>query len=137
MSTTKTLFRIQDEYNQGVYRSDNAIDIYSIMNWQKDGVDRHPLPDEDSLFVKNAALKGFEGYNFSMKMKSYNYAFDSIKSLRSWFYNDSVLDKLDDNGFMIFVYEVDEADIIEGNSQVAFIHERAKEIRTQSLTSLI
>jgi hypothetical protein len=101
------VYRIEDTYGKGMYRSNKSIDID-----QDDA--RHPTPFDDSL-LSDLVINIIGVY------QNYIHGFKSIEQLRNWLYYDTWLVNLHEAGFVLKVYEVEEANVLIGHTQVVFL----------------
>jgi len=119
MNTTRLVYRLENASNQrGVYTGGG----YGVINewlYEKTGSKncaKHPTPSEDSLLTKNcneANIAPFGGF--------WRFGFKSMAQLRAWFFDDTILDMLANEGIVFTVYEVtDEKEFIDGNAQIVF-----------------
>lgn len=71
---------------------------------------KHPPPNKDSLLMSN----GLTAENVT----GYLFAFTNWEQFRAWFYDDSVILACLDQGFKVYVLEVEDA--IIGNAQCVY-----------------
>lgn len=105
----------------------------SLIENTYDAIDRHPTPGADSLFADDYRRKLGPLDNAS----DLRWAFESLRSLRRWFYNDQWIRNIDEAGGVLCTYEVDPASTVIGRTQVAFDHTTAKLITKEPLINIL
>lgn len=120
-SRRELCFRVENADGVGMYRSDNRIGR-AMQDPQ-----RHPLPDEDAM-LRHAWSVLQETHQSHMFL----FGFSSIPQLRSWIYDERVVDSLGEAGFMLAVYSCEEYYL--GDTQMIFRRETAELVGRTQLT---
>lgn len=123
------IYRIEDMNGGGIYRGDNN-EKNPLGMWSSE---RHPAPHNDSLLVENIAFHrsreaDYEGWSTCgwIEVNEYRFGFSSTDQLRSWVYDDKWLWQMQQNGFRLAVYEVEDA--IVGHTQAIFIRNSSMQV---------
>lgn len=140
MPKKSTVYRIEDADGDGVYRG--AVSLYNYPQFNEFSQDRrHPVPREDSKLMNALPKTAKEPDEFSRDLmtirrkwiESFIFGFSSLGQLRAWFYDDTVLEWLHDNGFKLVAYE---GVAYHGNAQ-SIIRKKSKKINEYSLMNLL
>lgn len=92
---------------------------------------KHPLPNNDSLYLKNRREKGFDHVPYD-----HNFGFESLKQLKAWIYNNEMVQILIEMNFELLEIEIEEKFVILGNTQLSFESDKGKVLNKINLESL-
>lgn len=113
------IFRIETAEGKGMYRGPDW-DGVNESSWDSS---KHPMPHQDSKLVdENGDLFYRFGGEYRFFASNFIFGFSSIDQLRRWLYNDSWLNALDDEGFMLSIYE---GDVRHGHTQAVINRDSA------------
>lgn len=121
------LLRIENQAGEGVYRTFyKGKSVWELIS--NFFVDPHlnPLPQKESRL-------DFDPWYDNHKI----FGFISFDQLKNWFYNDYWLLKLEDYGFILSVYEVNNKNVKYDISQAVFIKKDAKLLRQVKLSDFV
>lgn len=111
----KTAYRIEYPDGKGMYHCVNGEWVASkIMGNDKY---RHPLPEDDSKLCEERDFRNI------LCLTPYKFAFESVKQLRNWIYQDDWLQSLHNCGMLISEYTCQDEDVLVGNTQAIFKNE--------------
>lgn len=107
-----TIFRIETGDGSGMYRGPDWDGEFETGA----ATDKHPCPHNDSKLVdENKELFYSIGDNeWRFDASEFIFGFSSVDQLRRWLYNDSWLESLDKEGFVLSIYE---GDVRHGHTQ--------------------
>lgn len=130
------ILRIEDVNGGGLYRGENRDNNPLVLDDGElfFGSDKHPIPWDDSRLMASYELadqrskyESADGVS-SCYLHDYHYGFSSPEQMRSWIYKDQWLKDMGPNGFRLAVFEMDERDVLLGNTQACFLRENAKTV---------
>lgn len=127
------VYRIEWPEGGGFYNGRSYSFAMSLIDDTGDDIDRHPAPSADSLFAADYRRKLGPLDNAS----DLRWAFQSLRSLRRWFYNDQWIRNIDEAGGLLCTYEVNPDTTIVGRTQVAFDSKAAKLITKEPLINIL
>jgi hypothetical protein len=138
----KQFYRLQNQFHEGPYRHQEANRILKSHWGDDEWVGRtHPSPYDDSLLCERVLASGRDGYWDGdgsympwIHYHVFHYGFDSVKQFFRWFYDAYMLIELDEIGFKLYVYEVNEMYI--GNTQAIIPSREFVEIKHQPKDAL-
>lgn len=126
----QSVYRIEHEdsgigfYNHGPVQSEE-------MGRQLFDEMRHPMAFADSKLCRDADANEHE------LLLVWRYGFASIAQLRMWVYDDSWLEALHEDGFILREYRCEPDACLIGSTQVMFDKEVATEVAEHSLIDLV
>lgn len=126
------VYRIEWPAGGGFYNGRSYEFAMALIDDEQDN-QRHPAPRADSLFAEDYRHKIGQMDNAS----DLRWAFESLRSLRRWFYNDQWIRNINGAGGLLCTYEVDPATTIIGRTQVAFDSKTAKLITKEPLANVL
>jgi hypothetical protein len=100
----------------GEFREFRAENLYSD--------NRHPNPQDDSLLFSSAKHLFHMEWPVRWKGGEYVFGFRDYAQMRSWIYQDAILDALHNEGFKVYTLA---GDVIYGNAQ-AVIHDATSQV---------
>lgn len=115
----KTVYRIEDDFGTGMYIAGASAGSEMQECCTDNSSMRHPLPKDDSAFVKSFTEK-YGTFCFDKEISKYKFGFCSKEQLLSWIYKEEWLVSLHNDGFTLSVYSCADDNIIEGSTQCAF-----------------
>ena len=128
------VYRIEWPDGSGYYTG-SKFDLEQLPGSQEDeATARHPLPPGDSQWMDNYHRIGWQRRADTRDLR---WAFESLRSLRRWFYNDQWVRNIDAAGGLLCTYEVDADTTIVGRTQVAFDQTSAKLITKEPLINIL
>jgi hypothetical protein len=123
------IFRIETDEGKGPYQRGWCMRTIAECR-------RHPVPQDDS------GLADF--WKHCGDKDSMFFGFGTTAQMRAWFYQDSWLKTLHEEGYQLSTYEIDDEPDVHGyvhacigNTQAVFRRDRAKLIDTAQLIDLI
>lgn len=106
-------------YQDGVYRQ--------WLGGDDENYSKHPMPVEDP------ALRGCWDAFQRRHSSSLRFGFASPAQMRRWLYKARYRQKLDELGFRLVCYEVPDDLALIGESQAAFVRDKAKRLRARRI----
>lgn len=129
---TVTVYRIEHiENGNGPYNNSkfDMADYHDSMDQI-----RHPTINNDSLLNYNWRNLRYSRAAHYGWFEDWYFAFSSIEQMRAWFYQDEWLELLDDHGFVLREYEVEDMYFLQGNAQCMLKKEKALCFNEERLT---
>lgn len=114
----KTVYRIENDMGTGMYFA-GANASSEMQEWADNSSMRHPLPEDDSAFVKSFKEK-YGTFCFDKEISKYKFGFCSKEQLLSWIHKEEWLVSLHNDGFTLSIISCEDGDVIEGSTQCAF-----------------
>ena len=127
------VYRIEWPEGGGFYNGRSYSFAMSLIDDTNDAIDRHPSPSNDSLFAEDYRRK-LGPLDNALDLR---WAFESLRSLRRWFYNDQWIRNIDEAGGLLCTYEVNPHTTIVGRTQVAFDSKTAKLFYREPLINVL
>jgi hypothetical protein len=118
------IYRIEDEDGHGVFQAiGERLMAFMMTKHDVDGLGYrqfHPPPRHDSLLVRNLERSRYF-------MSNYHFGFHSVGQLKTWFFDDEIIQLIHDAEFHISHYKIrNVADYVcEGNAQMCFMLDKA------------
>lgn len=122
------IFRIETESGVGMYRGPDWDGV-----WETGAAThKHPCPHNDSKLIdENIDLFYSLGDNeWRFGDDDFIFGFSSIDQLRRWLYNDSWLESLDSEGFVLSIYE---GDVRHGHTQAVIDKTTARLVKKHKI----
>lgn len=125
-------YRIEWSDGSGIYTGQSA--LFGMIHDEITEPSRHPSPNNDSMFRNHYEVLG---WGSKRETRDLRWAFESLESLRWWFYNDDWVRRISEHGGMLCTYEVDDQTTVVGRTQVAFDCTTAKCIFKEPLVNVL
>ena len=126
------VYRIEWPDGTGFYRS-NYFDHGLIDHTNEDWT--HPTPFNDSAWCASYNTLVYKRPH--LDWADLRFAFESLRSLRRWFYNDQWIVNISEAGGVLCTYEVDPNTTVVGRTQLAFDYSTAKLITKEPLANIL
>lgn len=127
------VYRIEWPNGTGFYTGAKvALGILCPAIGSEPAVERHPLPHQDTRFMDEYIRLGWEGRAMELR-----WGFESLKSLRYWFYSDLWIRNMSDAGCLLCTYDVHDDTTVVGRTQVAFDSRVAKLVFKEPLINVL
>lgn len=94
----------------------------------------HPEPMNDSKFADQYYDKGWA---IDPDHRELRWAFESLRSLRRWFYKDEWIERMSAAGCLLCIYDAYDGSTVVGRTQCAFDHRVAKLVHKEPLINVL
>lgn len=113
------VYRLQTADGFGAYR--NSVVRSGLIKYYAEtgNTDKHPLPYED------AKLRPLWNEIEPDELHNYYFGFCSIEQFKNWFFKESWRKELSQIGVKMYVFEVDDEDVLVGDTQAVFLRDNA------------
>lgn len=122
----KQILRIEDKEGRGMYHTLWSIAVTNLFGNLSVDLDKHPEPYEDKLLN--------EQWDSMRPDEEYFCGFVDEEQFKKWVHNPQWRKSLNFYGGIMKTYEVDECDLVVGETQVMFIKDKAMLIKEDKVT---
>jgi len=137
MKTQGIIYRVENEFGEGMYRAYKTPNIYGFPPQEEISsflcdVRAHPTPEEDrklmSAIWPHGTVETFGRYTNVV------FGFQSLNKLKKWLFCEVVVEALDDHGFEIVTYR---GIVYHGSTQSIIEVDSAETVGRKSLLTIL